>query len=433
MGRAGKSPDRLADYNARRDFSRTDEPEGRMARARRSDLSLVVQKHDATRLHYDFRLEWNGVLLSWAVTEGPSADPGEKRLAVRTEDHPVSYGEFEGAIPKKDYGGGTVILWDRGTWAPAGDVEAGLEKGKLKFTLDGERMRGGWALVRMRPRKGEKRENWLLIKERDELAGNDPGSLTKEHMGSVKTDRNMDEIAEGKTARKTEAKPLAKEKAAQKGKPPNRGKARPKFRNPQLATLVDAAPEGEDWIHETKFDGYRCLAAIGKGSARLYTRSGKDWTDKFAALEGAFDPLPCDSALIDGEVMAATAGASPFSALQAALSDGRPRVFFAFDLLELNGQDLTDEPQLDRREKLETLMADCPEDGPLRMSTHVQGRGPEVFDAACEAGAEGIISKRASASYRGKRTRDWLKVKCTRREQCPKVGDAVIRRYVFPG
>ena len=398
-----KSPDRLAEYNARRDFDQTGEPAGKADSARADGGAFVVQKHDASRLHYDFRLELDGALLSWAVTKGPSPDPGEKRLAVRTEDHPLDYGDFEGTIPKGQYGGGTVMLWDRGTWTPQGDVAEGLDKGKLKFTLHGERMRGGWALIRMRG--GEKRENWLLIKERDDYAQVDAHALTDGYDTSVKTGRDMDAIAGGEAMRQ-----VPKDT-------PDRSKARPKFRKPQLATLVDAAPEGDDWIHETKFDGYRCLAALGKGGTQLLTRSGKDWTDRFAALEGAFDPLPCDSALIDGEVMAARISGSAFSSLQKALSGGDRLVFFAFDLLSLDGEDMTGLTQIERRERLGDLMSGAPKDGPLRLSEHVQGHGREVFEKACEAGAEGIISKRADARYRGTRTKNWRKVKCTRRQE----------------
>ncbi|WP_322867960.1 DNA ligase D [Aquicoccus sp. G2-2] len=398
-----KNPDRLAAYNTRRDFAQTDEPTGTPGEAREDDLSFVVQKHDASRLHYDFRLEWDGALLSWAVTKGPSPDPGEKRLAVRTEDHPQDYGSFEGTIPADQYGGGTVMLWDRGTWSPQGDVAKGLKSGKLKFTLQGERMQGGWALIRMRG--DEKRENWLLIKERDAYAKDDADALTEGHDRSVKSGRSMAGIAKNRKGRK-----IPDER-------PARGKVRPKFRKPQLATLVDHAPEGDDWFHETKFDGYRCLAALGKGGTRFYTRSGEDWSDKFAALENAFGPLPCDAALIDGEVMAKQINGSAFSSLQRALSKGDPLVFFAFDLLALDGDDLSDLPQMERRERLADLLSGVPKDGALRISEHVRGHGPEVFEKACEAGAEGIISKRANAPYRGTRTRDWRKVKCTRRQE----------------
>jgi len=245
-----RTPDPLSTYNEKRDFGRTAEPRGQLGQG--EGTTFVVQKHAATRLHYDFRLEWNGVLLSWAVTRGPSPLPSEKRLAVRTEDHPLDYGDFEGVIPKGEYGGGTVMLWDHGTWRPRGDFEAGLKKGSVKFTLHGERMRGGWALVRMKTR--DKRENWLLIKERDRHIAADPDALTDGFDTSVKTGRKMGEIAEDKPSRKA--------RTAKRNAPAKRGK-RPAFTKPQLATLASRAPDGDDWLHEMKFDGYRCLAALG--------------------------------------------------------------------------------------------------------------------------------------------------------------------------
>ena len=363
----------------------------------------MVQKHAATRLHYDFRLEWNGVLLSWAVTRGPSADPQQKRLAVRTEDHPLDYGDFEGTIPKGEYGGGTVMLWDEGVWVPKGDPDEGIATGNLKVVLQGRRMQGAYALVRMKPRTGEKRENWLLIKEKGDFVSDNPDSLTAGYEVSVRTGRSMAQIADG-----TEAKAVAV--SGPSG-------SRPAFRKVQLATLYDSAPEGEDWSHETKFDGYRCLAAIGKGGARLFTRNGNDWTQKFAALDGSFDSLPYASALIDGEVMAAQISGSAFSSLQAALANGGPLVFYAFDLLSLDGEDLTKLGQTTRRARLATLLAGQSKDGSLRLSEQVQGQGPEVFAAACKAGAEGIVSKRSDAPYRGSRTTVWRKIKCTRRQE----------------
>ncbi|PVA11415.1 DNA ligase D [Pelagivirga sediminicola] len=399
----------MADYNAKRDFSRTGEPRGEVGKGR-SRRRFLVQKHAASRLHYDFRLEWHGVLLSWAVTKGPSPDPGEKRLAVRTEDHPLDYGDFEGTIPKGEYGGGTVMLWDTGTWVPQEDFEQGLADGKLKFTLQGQRMKGGWALVRMRGKPGETRENWLLIKERDDYAGDDPDGFTKGDAVSVRTGRTMKQIADDVPAK---APPEIT---------PDRTRKRPAFTKPQLATLVAEAPEGDDWLHETKFDGYRCLAALGKGGTRLFTRSGKDWTDRFHALGGAFDPLPCDAALIDGEVMAARIRGSAFSALQEALKEGSALVFFAFDLLRIDGEDLRKTPQIERRERLARLLSGVPTGGPLRLSEHIVGKGPEVFANACKAGAEGIISKRIDAPYRGTRTNVWRKVKCTRRQEFVIVG-----------
>jgi len=394
-----ETPDKLSDYIRKRDFSRTSEPRGGNAGRADGKPGFVVQKHDASRLHYDFRLEWQGVLLSWAVTRGPSPDPGEKRLAVRTEDHPLDYAGFEGTIPKGEYGGGTVMLWDTGTWTPEGDVEEGLEAGKLKFTLEGERMQGGWALVRMRGK--ENRENWLLIKERDDLAEDDPEALTRDFSTSVTTGRSMEDIADGVE------RPAARKRTAKA----------PKFRDVQLATLYKAAPEGDDWLHEIKLDGYRTLAALGKVGTRFFTRSGKDWTDRYGALAEAFDPLPCDAALIDGEVMAARIEGSAFSSLQQALSEGGPLVFIAFDLLSRDGTDLTGRPQDERREALAELFSGLPKHGALRMSEHVVGHGPEVFRQACEGGAEGIVSKRRDAPYRGSRTKAWRKIKCSRRQE----------------
>ncbi len=395
--------DRLDRYQEKRDFARTAEPEGLVDAPRQGaggGRRFVVQKHDASRLHYDLRLEHDGALLSWAVTKGPSPDPSEKRLAVRTEDHPLDYADFEGTIPEGEYGGGTVMLWDEGTWEPRGDVADGLDAGELKMDLHGHRMRGHWVLVRMQG--DETRENWLLIKEKGGETGA-ADALTEGYSRSVRTGRTMRQIAKGEQPKQ----PCRKE----------RSRKAPSFRKPQLATLVSDAPEGDGWWHETKFDGYRALAALGKGGVTLYTRSGKDWTDRFAALAGAFDPLPCDSALIDGEVMAAQVEGSAFSSLQRALSEGGALVFFAFDLLELDGVDLTAAPLKERRGLLGGLAEGLPPGGPLRMSEHVVGRGPEVYAAACRAGAEGIVSKKTDAPYRSTRTKTWRKVKCGHRQE----------------
>ena len=404
---------RLADYVARRDFSRTAEPRGDAGRKRKDRPLFVVQKHDATRLHYDFRLEWDGVLLSWAVTRGPSSDPSAKRLAVRTEDHPLDYGDFEGTIPKGQYGGGTVMLWDQGWWAPQEDFEEGLKEGKLKFVLHGERMKGGWALVRMRPRKGEKRENWLLIKEHDAFEEDDEDALTERYATSVASARAMDEIAEGR-------KPKRRKKAAQRKAKESRSfsRARPRFRKVQLARLTDSVPEGDDWLHETKFDGYRCLAALGKGGVVLYTRSGLDWTDRYAGLPEAFAALDCENALIDGEVVSADPGkGSPFSALQRDLEEGRPVLFMAFDLLELNGENLAKTPLAGRKALLEQLLAGRPKGSPIRYSEHVRGNGAKIFEAVEKAGGEGIVSKAADSNYAGTRSGTWRKIKAKRRQE----------------
>jgi bifunctional non-homologous end joining protein LigD len=393
---------RLDAYRSKRDFSVTPEPAPEATQAPGEALAFVVQKHDATRLHYDLRLEWGGVLWSWAVTRGPSTDTSEKRLAVRTEDHPIAYGDFEGSIPEGEYGGGTVMLWDRGTWEPLGDAEKGMAEGKLKFRLHGARMRGGWTLVRMRTR--DKGENWLLIKERDEHAGRSADALVNRHKTSVTTGRTMRQIAAGK-------EPAARE----------RTKSRPAFRAVQLATLADAPPKGDEWLHEPKFDGYRCLIAIGRGGARLYTRNGKDWTDRFGALKAPAEALPCDTALIDGEVIAGSTGGD-FSALQKALKAGSALTFYAFDLLRLDGIDVTGRPFEERREALEALFAAVPDRGAIRLSPFLAGTGAEALAAMCRAGGEGIISKLGSAPYRGGRGTAWVKTKCGRRAEFIVVG-----------
>lgn len=394
----------LKTYRAKRDFAKTAEPAGEDVLP--EGRSFVVQKHDASRLHWDFRLEWQGVLLSWAVTRGPSADTGARRLAVRTEDHPVSYGSFEGTIPKGEYGGGTVMLWDRGTWAPKGDVDEGLKSGSLKFVLSGERMKGGWTLVRMKPRGKEKGENWLLIKEHDSHEAEDTEGLVTEHMTSVSTGRSMEEIAADKPARKRKAPvKMAKAKAS----------ALPGFRPVQLAKLQTKAPDSDDWLHETKFDGYRCLAALAGGEVRLYTRSGLDWTAQFGTLVPEFERIDCRSALIDGEVIAPGVETGMFSALQDRLKHGGALAFMAFDLLELDGKDLTTQPLIERKVALEGLLGEGV--GAIRYSSHVEGQGGEVFRRMCEAGQEGIISKRSSAPYRGSRNGDWLKIKCGQRQE----------------
>lgn len=400
--------DPLAPYNAKRDFAKTAEPKGK--RGRKGGNRFIVQKHDATRLHWDFRLEIDGVLKSWAVTRGPSLDPAQKRLAVRTEDHPLSYADFEGVIPKGEYGGGTVMLWDRGTWAPVeGKTAADLDEGHLHFTLSGERMRGEWLLVRLRPRGRETRENWLLRKVEDAEAGG-ADTLVETGLTSVATGRTMEAIAEGMAP----PKPSAARKA--KGAPP-------KFRKPQLATLVDAVPAGNGWIHEMKYDGYRALVAVGGGRARVFTRSGLDWSDKFPGIVAAAAALPVDTALIDGEIVAFRDGRPDFATLQAAIGAGGHDVtLFAFDLLSLDGEDLAALPQTLRKDRLRAAIDGA--DAAIRFAEHITGAGEALFERLCREGLEGIVSKRADAPYRGARTRDWLKVKCTRRQEFVIVGAA---------
>jgi bifunctional non-homologous end joining protein LigD len=411
----------LTDYNRRRDFKRTPEPAGKFSAVRKRNLTFLVQKHDARRLHYDLRLEWKGVLLSWAVTKGPSADPRQKRLAVRTEDHPLSYGEFEGVIPARQYGGGTVMLWDQGQWEPLTDPDTGLEQGKLRCRINGARMKGEWTLVRMHDGKNNKRENWLLIKSRDHEASDQADELVEKHSTSVKTQRDMQAIASEQapsqqTKARTQTKTDTKSSVA-KTRAPRALLGNPKFQAPQLATLVDSPPESDKWLYETKFDGYRCLVSLGKDGVRFFTRSGLDWTEKFKSLSIAFEQLPCRNALIDGEVMAAKRdAASAFSALQSALKHNYPLVFYAFDILVLDGKDLKSMPQIQRKEKLEKLLL-YQTGQVLHYSAHLTGQGDKVLRRICRAGGEGIIGKRADAPYRSTRTKQWLKVKCTRRQE----------------
>jgi bifunctional non-homologous end joining protein LigD len=408
--------DPLAVYNAKRDFAKTAEPAGKVAKGRQH--KFMVQKHDATRLHYDLRLELDGVLKSWAVTRGPSLDPDDKRLAVRTEDHPLGYATFEGTIPKGEYGGGTVMLWDRGKWIPkAGkDPRKTLEEGHLHFTLEGERMKGEWLLIRLKPRPGDRTENWLLRKIDDAHAGSSTG-LTDKYLTSIKTGRTMQDIAVGRKAKAQAAPTAAKGRAA-----PASGKL-PRFREIQKATLVDNVPAGAGWLHEMKYDGYRCLIAIGGGKTKIYTRSGLDWTDKFPEIAEAALEIEAHSALIDGEIVKLDEhGNTGFSALQEAISEGgRGLTAFVFDLLELNGEDVAKRPNSERKQKLAALIGDGVPPF-IHYADHVIGHGEKLFDAMCEAGQEGIIAKRADAPYRGGRTKSWLKIKCTRRQEFVIVG-----------
>ena len=418
----------LATYNAKRDFAKTAEPPGKVGRGKPKALRFVVQKHAATRLHWDFRLELDGVLLSWAVTRGPSTDTSVRRLAVRTEDHPLDYGSFEGTIPKGEYGGGTVMLWDRGTWEPVDvDPRDGVRDGKFHFILHGERMKGEWVLIRLKPDEGvrKSRENWLLFKIKDEHAGGD--DLVATHVTSVASGRGMDDIAAGGDVWANTRKPGEPIEASSHGdvavataaKPRRSGKSQgapPPFREPQFATLVDTPPTGNDWVHETKYDGYRTLLAVGGGKCIAYTRTGLDWTAKFGTVAAVAAALPCETALIDAEICAIDGHGRPsFGQLQAALKDGGPLVGFAFDLLMLDREDLTKQPLTERKAALATLLKDSP--APLVYAEHVRGGGERMFGALCEAGYEGVVSKKADAPYRPGRTKSWLKSKCTKRQE----------------
>lgn len=413
----------LETYRKKRDFSATPEPKG--GQTRPAGASFVVQKHDATRLHYDFRLEMDGVLKSWAVTKGPSLVAGEKRLAVHVEDHPLEYGDFEGVIPEGEYGAGAVVLWDRGVWSPIGDAHKGYAKGHLDFELQGEKLRGRWHLVRMRGRPREKRENWLLIKGDDEYARPEGApDILAEQPESVATGRTIADVAGEEPGWSSKTGRI--EKA-----PPGRSIPNPSsiegarksplfdFVEPMLATLVSSPPGGGRWVHEIKFDGYRLQARIEAGGVTLSTRGGLDWTRKFGApVVSALRDLPVSAAVLDGELVVETAaGASDFSALQADLAEGRGDrfVFYVFDLLYLDGYDLRAAPLLARKELLEKFIGAS--EGAVRYSSHFEEDGALVLRHACRLSLEGVVSKLRDAAYRSGRVKSWVKAKCVERQE----------------
>ncbi|MBI5445224.1 MAG: DNA ligase D [Deltaproteobacteria bacterium] len=404
----------LEEYRRKRRFDRTAEPAGRVAAP--DGRLYVVQKHAASRLHYDVRLELEGVLKSWAVPKGPSLDPAEKRLAVHVEDHPVEYGSFEGIIPKGEYGGGTVLLWDRGWWEPLGDPEQAYRDGNLKFRLHGEKLRGEWALVRMHGAGAEEDKNWLLLKKRDEEAR--PGSrgrFVREAPRSVATGRDLEEIAEA-PGKVWSARPLDPGSL-----PGARRTARPASLRPQLASPVAAAPEGDGWLHEIKYDGYRILCVVEAGEATLWTRRGNDWTDRFPDVARAAAALPLGEAVYDGElVVLGRDGRPDFQALQNALrgAKGGAVAYYLFDLPYGDGYDLSRTPLSARKELLRRILElGTPANSPLKFSDHIRGHGPTVHDNACRLSLEGIVSKRADSAYEQRRTRSWLKTKCFRRQE----------------
>ncbi|WP_309662024.1 DNA ligase D [Sphingomonas sp.] len=413
-----KRPLDIATYNAKRDFKKTAEPKGRKLKGKGN--SFVVQKHEASRLHWDFRLEMDGVLKSWAVPKGPSLDPGQNRLAVHVEDHPLDYGGFEGTIPKGEYGGGTVMLWDQGRWIPepGKDPKKTIAEGHLHFRLEGERMKGDWVMFRLKGKPGEKSEPWMLKKVTDEFANAEAGdALVDDCVTSVTTGRTMAEIASGSEVWHSSSDGQKRGRATKQA-----GQGPPPFQSPQLATLVDAVPTGPDWIHEYKYDGYRLLIATGDGAATAWTRNGKDWTDKFRSLAKAAASLPA-GCLIDGEAVALNAKGKPdFQLLQSTLKDskGANLAYYAFDLLVDRGQDIRKLPNVERKERLAALLKVV--GSPILYGDHLVSKGEALFDAICAEGGEGIIAKKASAPYRGARTRNWLKVKCTRRQEFVVVG-----------
>lgn len=439
--------DQLSKYREMRDFNVTAEPRGSTTAISKAtqtgELPFVIQKHAASHLHYDFRLAWNGVLKSWAVAKGPSDLPADKRLAVQVEDHPIEYGNFEGTIPKGQYGGGSVMVWDFGTWEPIEDADKGLEKGRLKFNLNGQKLHGRWALVRMHTKDARPgKPNWLLIKDRDEFArAEDEEPITERLPDSAVTKRTIEQIGEdndrvwqsNRGADEQEEKQPAKTRSAPK-KAPRKPKPSftsalksaptekfPSFIPPQLAKQCTSPPIGADWVHELKLDGYRIQMQIrpssgaGKKRVTLLTRKGLDWTHRMSNLALAAEQLPVESAVLDGEVVVIDEkGGTSFSDLQAAFQDGAKvdLTYFAFDLLHLDGHNLRSLPLLQRKELLKKLLSTLDEDSPLHLSEHFDGDGAQIFSKACGLGAEGIISKSASAPYSSTRGNTWLKAKC---------------------
>jgi bifunctional non-homologous end joining protein LigD len=415
----------LKEYARKRDFSRTTEPKPR--RRKGTGWQFVVQKHDARRVHYDLRLELGGTLKSWALTKGPSLIVGEKRLAVRTEDHPLQYLEFEGNIPQGEYGAGTMIVWDRGRWEPSFDAEKGLQKGHLDITLHGKRLKGRWHLVRMRPRPGEKKEHWLFIKADDEFARHKGQTdITDEQMTSYLSGRTTEELAvqgglrkdhAGRRrvieARKRTVPDVKKIRGARKG-------ILPVFLEPSLPQITQKAPSGAKWVHEIKYDGYRIQARIDGRNVKLLTRKGLDWTTRFPNIAAALKKLGPSSALLDGEVVVEDAAGVPsFNLLQADLKAGRQDRFryFLFDILYCEGFDLTKAALLDRKQLLQEILSSSPGNSPIRFSEHLELDGPTMFEHACRLGLEGIVSKRTDVPYRAGRGEHWLKTKGVLRQE----------------
>jgi bifunctional non-homologous end joining protein LigD len=442
----------LTVYRTKRDFTKTEEPSGEERVAPSSRLRFVVQKHAARQLHYDFRLEWDGVFKSWAVARGPSLNPADKRLAVEVEDHPLDYGDFEGTIPKGEYGGGTVMLWDRGFWIPEGvkSTQDALQAGDLKFTLEGDKLKGSWVLVRMRGDKfGGKRTNWLLIKHRDADSTDASGEAVLSEDRSVASGRTMQQIADGKgrrpkpfmlaTTAPGKADAVWNSNRAEGGgeeSPPSAGAAEadaaenakagktkrvkpvmvktvPKFIEPQLAKLVARPPDRAGWAHEVKFDGYRAQLNVEKGQAVIRTRTGLDWTERFSAIAKEAGAFP--SCVLDGEIVALDDRQLPnFGALQAALSAEKSDdlIFYAFDLLFEGREDLRGLALSERKARLEKFLSAQSSSSRIRYVAHLESNAEAVLASACKIGLEGIISKKLDAAYTSGRSDRWLKAKC---------------------
>lgn len=387
---------KLQEYNEKRNFERSFEPEGSIEESD-EDLRFVVQHHLARRNHYDLRLEWRGILLSWAVPKGPSYNTKDKRLAIHVEDHPLEYRNFEGIIPKGEYGGGVVMLWDEGFWEPYRNVDEGLDKGELKFILKGNRLKGGWALIRLKGKEGDRKDNWLFLKERDEYA-NTTFELTDYNI-SIRTGRTMEEIQAGDDE-KTIKNPFT-------------------YTGVQLPKLVTTIPEGDEWVYELKYDGYRIVAYVEGNSVKLLTRNGNDYIKRFHKISSSLRDLAKGrSMVLDGEIVVTdSSGRTDFHALQNYMREakGNNLKYVIFDILALDGEDLREYSLIKRKEILENLMKEIPNN--LYYSRHVISNGKESFKVACDTNMEGIVGKKANSIYSGIRNDDWIKLKCEKRQE----------------
>jgi len=433
----------VSEYTRKRNFEVTSEPAEKTPTSRRSKsraLSFVIQKHDARNLHYDFRLELDGTLKSWAVPKGPSLDPTQKRLAVHVEDHPLDYAGFEGSIPKGQYGGGDVIVWDRGIWQPHGDPHKTYQDGKLKFTLVGEKLTGDWALVRTRLRGSGDKEQWLLIKEKDSIARpaaeydiveEQPQSvISGAHVGAGRASSAKSKVGAqpGKPkpdkagAAESIPKPARVRSAVRTSQAASEAEL-PELLTPQLATLVDAPPAG-DWLYEIKFDGYRIMTRIQGDDVRLFTRNGHDWSDRLPQQVKALKALKLQDTWFDGEVVMLDENGLPdFQALQNAFEIGRSKdiIYYVFDMPFLGGQDLREVPLEQRRDALRQVL-DSQRSRLLRYSDAFRSGHQDIIESASAMGLEGVIGKRAGSPYVSKRNADWIKLKCRLRQEFVIVG-----------
>ena len=386
----------LQEYKQKRNFTKTYEPAGQALQKKPKDaLSFVVQHHMARRDHFDFRLEWNGVLLSWAVPKGPSYNPKDRRLAIHVEDHPIEYKDFEGTIPKGQYGGGVVMLWDEGYWKPQSDVQKGLEQGSLKFELFGSRLKGKWALIRLKDQENGK--NWILLKEKDEFSSLE--DKISAFTTSIRTGRTMRQIEQG-IDKKNSHNPISQV-------------------NVQLAKLVENPPQGDDWLYELKYDGYRIVAFVENDNARLVTRGNKDFTKYFEPVaQSLIEWAESRAMVLDGEVVIINSqGRTDFQALQSYMKNPKSKnlTYIIFDLLALDGADLREYPLIQRKEMLSDLLKDAPKS--LLFSKHVLGNGKQNLEAACKHNREGIIGKKINSKYSGTRNGDWIKLKCAQSQE----------------